>query len=408
MLEGERKYKYKAFISYRHTEFDKAAAKKLQKKLETYKVPKELGGGKELWKLFRDETELAAGSSLGDNIVNALKESEYMICICSGEYLRSRWCMEEISEFKKLHGGSISDIITVLIEGTPADSFPASLLTTTETFTGEDGVPQKRERAVEPLAVNIVSDTKRQALKKLDTEFLRVAAFLRQCGYDDLYQRHRKRETRKRRIIFSGVTAFLGMISAVSILIALDMSSKNEMIRRQNAELEKANLFLLEENSVSLSKESEIQYQAGDYISSIKIALSALPSPGTQRPVVPEALDILSREIGAFCEKKFVPVRQLVHEGVISEMFFTNDGKRLFTEDDGAVYCWNTQTGQMLHQYTAENLGSDGAQIRLLYDTGQMVKYESVSENTNIYRMDPGLGNISLGREKLMQADHPD
>ena len=36
----ERKYRYDAFISYRHTELDKFVAENLIKQLEAYKLPK--------------------------------------------------------------------------------------------------------------------------------------------------------------------------------------------------------------------------------------------------------------------------------------------------------------------------------------------------------------------------------
>ena len=46
-------YKYKAFISYRHLEPDMQAAERLQKLLEGYKPPKNLGKTKENWRIFR-------------------------------------------------------------------------------------------------------------------------------------------------------------------------------------------------------------------------------------------------------------------------------------------------------------------------------------------------------------------
>ena len=36
----ERKFRYDAFISYRHTELDKFVAEKLIKQLEAYKLPR--------------------------------------------------------------------------------------------------------------------------------------------------------------------------------------------------------------------------------------------------------------------------------------------------------------------------------------------------------------------------------
>ena len=59
-------YKYKAFISYRHLEPDMQAAEKLQKLLEAYKPPKNLGKTKENWRIFRDVSELQSSSDLSE------------------------------------------------------------------------------------------------------------------------------------------------------------------------------------------------------------------------------------------------------------------------------------------------------------------------------------------------------
>ena len=91
----EQTFRYKAFISYRHTERDKKIAGKLQKKLESYKPPKGIAS-EEKWKIFRDETELSSNANLSTKIKEALDTSEYLIVICSESTKTSRWCLEEI------------------------------------------------------------------------------------------------------------------------------------------------------------------------------------------------------------------------------------------------------------------------------------------------------------------------
>lgn len=68
-----KKYKYNAFISYRHISPDKEIADKLQKKLENYKPPRSLFDGKRPggWRVFRDETELPTSSNLSNDIKKA-------------------------------------------------------------------------------------------------------------------------------------------------------------------------------------------------------------------------------------------------------------------------------------------------------------------------------------------------
>ena len=59
----EKKFKYDAFISYRHTELDKFVAGNLHKKLESYHLPKNVakkrdGQKNRIERVFRDKEEL--------------------------------------------------------------------------------------------------------------------------------------------------------------------------------------------------------------------------------------------------------------------------------------------------------------------------------------------------------------
>ena len=59
--------RYDAFISYRHCEPDSDIAAKLQKKLEGFRLPKEIAkkiGRTRLNRVFRDETEFAVSDDL--------------------------------------------------------------------------------------------------------------------------------------------------------------------------------------------------------------------------------------------------------------------------------------------------------------------------------------------------------
>ena len=130
--------KYDAFISYRHTPLDMEVAKKLHKTLETYHIPRSVRkktGKKRINRVFRDQEELPIGSDLNDNISGALKESEYLIVICSPNTPESYWVLKEIESFIELHDRE--HVLAILIDGEPADSFPAPLLT------DENGNPVK-------------------------------------------------------------------------------------------------------------------------------------------------------------------------------------------------------------------------------------------------------------------------
>lgn len=88
------KYRYDAFISYRHTELDKFAAENLHRQMEAFRLPGKLSGRREgrtrITRVFRDRDELPLTNNLEDNIMEALRESEFLVVICSP---RLRWIM---------------------------------------------------------------------------------------------------------------------------------------------------------------------------------------------------------------------------------------------------------------------------------------------------------------------------
>ena len=121
---SERKYKYDAFISYRHTEPDFTIAKNLHSMIEKFKVPKHLSENSSNetreFRVFRDREELST-KDLSTMIQEGLKESENLIVICSRRTPLSPWCRKEVQLFKEMHGSDNS--IPELIEGTPDESF---------------------------------------------------------------------------------------------------------------------------------------------------------------------------------------------------------------------------------------------------------------------------------------------
>ena len=120
--------RYTAFISYRHLTPDEEVAKKLHSMIESFGIPAPLKrslGIRKMGRVFRDQEELPLSSSLGDDIHEALENSDWLICICSPRYLSSRWCMEELRYFLSL--GRQDRILTVLVEGEPEEAFPEQI-----------------------------------------------------------------------------------------------------------------------------------------------------------------------------------------------------------------------------------------------------------------------------------------
>lgn len=398
-------YKYKAFISYRHTEFDKTVADKLQKILEAYRPPANLAG-KEFRRrrVFRDETELPTSSDLGNDINDALRDSEYLICICSPEYPKSRWCMAEINTFKSIHGGSSKNILAILIDGTPGEAFPEALL-----------YDEEEQKEIEPLAANIVANSKSESMKKLKTEVLRIIAPMLGCGFDDLYQREKRRDRRRKRLLFTTVCSILAVIASISTVYAINIRNKNDRIAEQNViltenknKIEEQNAEILREYASHLCIESEQQFENGEYIPAIRTALEALPSGDKNMPVLPEAESILSRELFAFRDTSFVPVRELAHDSSVQEMHCMNNGKTAVTRDLQSIYVWDTENGRLLKKYPLEDfyddiesLSSFDRNIDFIYEEDRMID-RSVIPGVNSYvsGIVPGLGNVIYTMEK--------
>ena len=117
---------YNAFISYRHHPADIKVAEQIHKGLEHYRIPKALKK-KNLSKmrLFRDKEELPITSNLTDDITRALRNSDFLIVICSLHTQESIWVQREIETFLQSHDHS--RILTVIADGEPYDVIPEIL-----------------------------------------------------------------------------------------------------------------------------------------------------------------------------------------------------------------------------------------------------------------------------------------
>ena len=351
-------YKYKAFISYRHLEPDMQAAEKLQKLLESYKPPKNLGKVKENWRIFRDVSELQSSSDLSEDIKNAIETSEYLIVICSPKYTESKWCMQELQRFRALHDNTNKNIITLLVSGEPHESFPEELTYTEMTTTNEKGEEVKVKVEVEPLAANIKADTLKESMKKLDTEYLRIAAPLLGCDFNDLFQREKRREAARRRRIFGGVSGILSLITVISVASAVTISGKNvkikkqnEQIKEQNEQIEAKNIDLRIENAGHLAAESENLFKESSLIPAIKKAVEAVPTDDT--PALPEAEYALSRELGMFKHSQLVPQLALRHECAVEKLSFMGGGRSVVTQDATGIYFWDAENGSLIKKIAA-------------------------------------------------------
>jgi len=205
----DKPFLYDAFISYRHVDRDRKWAEWLIEALERYRVPKSLQQSSlppRLRKVFRDEDEVPASSDLNDQIRTALIASRFLIVVCSAFTPRSKWVEREIQIFNEL--GRSDQVLALLTEGEPADSFPDVMLVRHREVVDPDGSKRLVKEDKEPLAADVrprpgVSSDK---LKRL--ALMRLIAVILGVKFDDLRQREHERE-RKQRVTWAAVAAAL-------------------------------------------------------------------------------------------------------------------------------------------------------------------------------------------------------
>ena len=325
---------YKAFISYRHLPLDMWTAKKLHKRIEHYVIPKDLrkNGEKKIGYVFRDQDELPISSNLNENIQEALDRSQFLIVICTPETVKSRWVLGEIDYFLEHH--SRDHVLAVLADGTPETAFPPQL---TENRDAE-GNPLEQ---IEPLAANIIADSKAKRAKLFRTESLRILAALIGCPYDALYRRDVRYRVRRTAVIMD-----VGFTVA-AIFIAM-LVNKNAQINRQ--------LMLTQINeSRALAALSKTAYREGNYNASVRYAMEALPREEEERPFVAEAEKALSSALGLYQQGDLSYLQSVEQESDIVALTLSDDGELLATLDlSGCIRCYDADSGELLWKKTNE------------------------------------------------------
>ena len=247
----KKKYKYDAFISYRHIEPDLTIAEILHDMIEKFNIPKHLRtvsndgsliDDKHVFRVFRDREELST-KDLSTMIEEAIANSENLIVICSKRTSLSPWCRKEVQLFKRIHG--VNNIIPVLIEGEPDESFIEELKNLKVTFINSENVEE--EKNIELLAADIRPDEVKSpsfkgyeilqnskdpklnelTKKSLDilkkSEIYRIVASMLNVNYGDLKLRHQERYLK--RIIYTSIAASIAMLIFVVSVTTLYLKS---------------------------------------------------------------------------------------------------------------------------------------------------------------------------------------
>lgn len=199
----ESQIAYSAFISYSHV--DAKFARRLHNSLESFRFPRRspvpagsaVRDERRLKPLFLDRAELNSGPDLDLALKQAIRDSAFLIVVCSPAAAASPWVNREIKYFRECHGDA--QILAALIDGSPSLAFPPELLRTSD------------DRDIVPLASDFrpEGDGRRRALLRLVSSMAGVAL-------DQLIRRDAQRYVRRLTAISAGSLLIAAVASALA------------------------------------------------------------------------------------------------------------------------------------------------------------------------------------------------
>ena len=326
---------YNAFISYRHSELDSEIASGIHKRLESFSLPKNLRKQfpKEMHRIkrvFRDTEELPLADNLSDPIDEALRNSDWLIVICTPRLKESRWCAREVELFSEYHGKE--HILCVLAEGEPDESFPDAVCFRDKKVIYENGNEQIIRETVEPLAADARGETKHIRAKKMDDAILRMAAPMYGLGYDDLKQRHREQKIRRYMLIGGLASTVVLCYAVTSTVLSVMIYNQKQVIEEQHLTLEEQYREQQIKYAQSMALVSSELLKKGQGQAAAYAAYSVMPDSEDDKdlPCIPSCRYALSNALGIYEADEFIPVGAME---LPDEDFWQDAGDYYFLND---------------------------------------------------------------------------
>lgn len=212
---------------------------------------------------------MAASGDLNAGLIAALKDSLFLIVLCSPASARSRWVNQEVMTFKRTHGEE--RVLALVIDGRPGASeipgqealecFPPGL----RFRLGANG--ELTDELAHPIAADLSAEGDGRQLAKL-----KLVAGLAGLRLDDLVQRDAQRRARELTVIASA--SLTGMVLAGGLAFYADQKRIEADQQRQIAQ-----------------RETATEKATADFL----IGTFKLINPATENPRSISAVSLLSR-----------------------------------------------------------------------------------------------------------------
>ena len=270
-MQQKEEYKYFAFISYNSK--DAQWGRRLQRKLEGYRMPATLCS-EHGWKrrpivpVFYAPTDIQPGD-LRQELEARLRASRHLIVICSPHSAKAKWVGWEIAYFHSL--GRTENIHFFIVDGEPHSQDPER-----ECFNPiieELGIPEQ-------LGANIHERVSRWPWVNRERAYVQLVTKLLGVEFDSLWQRH-KRLLRRRCILgtIAVVAVFAAIIGVWRANQPMDVS-----IRLQEVSTHNDHLPPLQKAVVSITLDNETKRDTLEDINDIA-RFANIPHSAVGQPV---------------------------------------------------------------------------------------------------------------------------
>lgn len=228
-FSGSFQFKYFAFISYNSK--DTIWGKRLQRKLEGYRMPttlcNEYGWNRNpIRPVFFAPTDIQPGG-LTEELQARLRASRHLIVICSPNSAKSEWVGKEIEYFHSL--GRPKNIHLFIVNGTPHNVNPE--LRCYNPILEKIGMGDVLGANINEKISNISYVNREHAYVQLITKLLGVE-------FDSIWQRHKRQLIQKCIVWVTSIVIVLGMLISSWILnLPVEVSVHLKEVSEQNNRL---------------------------------------------------------------------------------------------------------------------------------------------------------------------------